>query len=321
MTHSTNQIIKSKTSLEKFIEKASETHGLYDYTRCVYQNNKIPVEIICPTHGSFLQTPNTHLGRHGCPRCGVLKRASLKRSNVNDFIKKSKRIFGNRYDYSLVDYSDAFSKVCIICKLHGSFYQTPNIHLGGHGCPQCGRLKVGTVRRSTTEEFIEKARSVHGNRYRYSLSNYVNNSTKICIECPKHGVFFQKPNNHLSGHNCPRCNMSKGELKIENFLLNIGIEYIKQKKFEKCRNPNTNRRLKFDFYIPSKNILIEYDGEQHFRQSFLGGHYNSLEELNKLQMLDGIKTKFASENGITLIRIPYTEFNEIDNILTEKIST
>ena len=126
-------------SKEGFIKKARLVHGnKYDYSKVEYVNNRTKVCIICPEHGEVWQTPNHHLSGCGCHKYGGEKQTSTKEK----FIKKAKEIHGDKYDYSKVDYSNAHTKVCIICPNHGEFWQTPNNHLRGHGCPKCKRNKL-----------------------------------------------------------------------------------------------------------------------------------------------------------------------------------
>ena len=117
-----------------------------------------------------------------------------------EFIEKARLIHGDKYDYSLVDYKNNKTKIEIICPIHGVFFQKPNGHLSRkNGCPKC----VG--KNKTTEEFIEKAKLIHGDKYDYSLVDYKNRRTKIKIICPIHGTFEQFPNDHLNGSGCPEC--------------------------------------------------------------------------------------------------------------------
>ena len=119
-----------------------------------------------------------------------------------DFINKAVSIHGNRYDYSRVCYTNSNTKVEIMCPIHGSFWQTPNMHIGmkHQGCPMCGGTK-----RMTTEEFIKRAMCINGDRYDYSFVEYKNNKTKVKLICPKHGEFMVSPNAHLRGDGCPLC--------------------------------------------------------------------------------------------------------------------
>lgn len=112
-----------------------------------------------------------------------------------------------------------------------------------------------------------------------------------------------------NGSGCPICKNSKGERVIENFLKKESIIYEYQKKFKKCRYKN---ELPFDFYLSNHNILIEYDGKQHFEvNEFFGGEIG----FKELKIRDSIKTKFAKENSISLLRIPHTEFENIEKII------
>lgn len=155
-----------------------------------------PVTIICPEHGEFLQKPTLHLCGNGCKECSGNVRLTTER-----FIRKAKELYGDKYDYSKVNITgNNKTKVCIICPEHGEFWQKPDIHLRGYGCPICGGSK-----RLTTEEFIEKANRVHNNKYTYEKAHYINTGTKLCITCPEHGDFWQVPNNHLLGAGCPKC--------------------------------------------------------------------------------------------------------------------
>jgi len=113
----------------------------------------------------------------------------MKKLTTKEFINRAEKIHRNKYDYSLVEYVNTKTKIKIICKKHGIFEQTPNNHLCGKNCPKCHDYN-----KLTTKEFINKAEKDHGNKYDYSLVEYVNTKTKIKIICKKHGIFEQKPN-------------------------------------------------------------------------------------------------------------------------------
>ena len=199
---------KAKFTTQEFIEKAREIHGdKYDYSKVVYQNSVKPVCIICPEHGEFWQSPNSHLTGHGCPAC-----YGNKKLTTAEFIKRAHEIHGDRFDYSRVVYKNIRTHVRIICPVHGEIWQNPLSHLHGCGCDQCARTS-----KYTTEDFIEAARKVHGDRYDYSKVVYKNNSTKVCIICPEHGEFWQRPFSHLKGTGCPECNGIK-KYTLEEFI-------------------------------------------------------------------------------------------------------
>jgi hypothetical protein len=185
-----------RSNTEEFKEKANLKHDFkYDYSLVNYINNRTNVEIICPIHGPFPQTPDNHLRGKGCPDCG-----GSKQSNTEKFIEKANPKHDFKYDYSLVNYIKSNIEVKIICSIHGIFPQTPSSHLRGAGCPDCGGCK-----QSNTEEFIKKANPKHDFKYDYSLVNYIGATTDVEIICPTHGSFPQTPDAHLRGQGCPDC--------------------------------------------------------------------------------------------------------------------
>lgn len=231
----------------------------------------------------------------------------MRRLTKEEWIKKATSVHGDKYDYSLFVDPTYRKKVDIICAKHGVFKQVLGNHIDGElGCPHCGnRAKL------TTQSFIEKAKKIHGDKYDYSQSIYLGNKSKVEIICAKHGIFKQIATRHLTGDGCPSCCESKGERSIRNFLLRKSIMFEPQKKFKECKN---KKQLPFDFYLPKQNILIEFDGQQHFGKS-KGMKFN----YEYIKLTDSIKNKFAKEFGFNLIRIPYTKINNIESILTNII--
>ena len=209
--------ISKRIGIEQFIERARKVHGdKYDYSKVNYVNGHEKVCIICPEHGEFWQAPSRHLYGQGCPVC-----ADCVKLTTESFIERARKIHGDRYDYSKVDYVNNHEKVCIICKEHGEFWQTPAGHLKGCGCSAC----AGCVR-LTTEQFIEKARKIHGDKYDYSKVVYESNHKKVCIICPKHGEFWQIPIEHLRGRGCPVCNLGFTKSYILSLLNESVLEYL-----------------------------------------------------------------------------------------------
>lgn len=113
----------------------------------------------------------------------------MKFSTTADFIEKARKIHGNKYDYSKVEYIDYKTKVCIICPIHGEFWQKPSNHLKGYGCTKCAYEMKGLKRRSNTLEFIEKAHKIYGDFYDLSKVTYEKNTIKVSIICPHHVNF------------------------------------------------------------------------------------------------------------------------------------
>jgi len=238
---------------------------------------------------------------------------------LNKFITKARILYGNRFDYSKVIYSNIDTKVIIVCKKHGEFLQSPYNHLKGFaGCKLCMAKKLSKDRSSDTSTFITKAAKIH-NQYDYSKTNYINSWTKIKIICKKHGVFEQMPFAHLRGSGCPVCSASMGEKKIENYLKINKFEFIHEKKFIGCQY---KRPLSFDFYLPQFKTIIEFDGRQHFKPvSFGSSKHNIIEDnLKNTIMRDQIKNDFCQTNDINLIRIPFYNINNIDSILDKMLA-
>ncbi len=186
----------------KFIENARKVHGdKYDYSLVEYVNIRTKVSIVCPVHGEFKQQPINHTTeKNGCPQCSRKHRIVLQTHTTIDFISKARTIHASRYDYSLVEYQGTNIKVKIICRIHGEFQQTPNSHINNKcGCPKCAGLCF------SSEDFITKARVLHGDKYDYSKVNYIRYDEKVIILCKIHGEFLQTPGVHLKPCGCKTC--------------------------------------------------------------------------------------------------------------------
>ena len=202
-----------KVTTQDFIDRARAVHGdKYGYTFSVYLSTHTKVSIHCPEHGMFEQSPNNHLNGYGCTSCGSLTSIKSRTKKQSHFINQAIVIHGDKYDYSKVDYVNNKTKIIIICPEHGVFEQSPNCHLSGNGCPGCADTK------HTNESFIAKAREIHGDKYDYSLVNYINIMEKVSIHCPEHGMFEQTSNDHLSGAGCPGCAKSGFDRTKAGFL-------------------------------------------------------------------------------------------------------
>ena len=198
--------MSKKKTTEEFIADAREVHGdKYDYSKVEYNGSQIPVVIICPKHGEFKQRPNDHLSRKGCKQCAIETISRKNRKTQEQFVMNARRVHGDKYDYSEAEYIEAKIPVVIICPHHGAFEQRPNDHLSGQGCPICGRRKSSGKRTLSTEEFIRRARKVHGDKYDYSKTIYKGCRESVTIICPKHGEFEQMAYVHLQGYGCQKC--------------------------------------------------------------------------------------------------------------------
>ena len=205
---------------EKFIEKSKEIHkDKYDYTFVEYVDSHKKVKIICPTHGEFEQRPNNHIsGKQGCPDC-----SKTKKLNIKEFIEKSKKIHGDKYDYSKSIYSNNKNLIKIICPIHGEFEQRSESHLKGSNCPKCS---IDESRKN--EEFITNSKIKHENKYDYSLVEYKRCDKKVKIICPIHGEFEQRPEFHLK-RGCPIC---EGNMKLTTEQIKFIFNRIHKNKYD-----------------------------------------------------------------------------------------
>jgi very-short-patch-repair endonuclease len=290
---------KKVTNYDDFIIKANKIHkNKYKYKKFKWNNSKDKIKIICKIHGEFDQVINYHLNGSGCPKC------SKNILSEENFFKKVKKL-NNNYDYSKTIFKN--TKIKIICPEHGEFKQNMWDHYNGSGCPICKKT-------TNNKDFINKSNKIHNFKYDYSQTIYENSKNKVKIICPEHGIFKQSPNHHLRGEGCPNCinTISKGEKIILNHLIKNKIVYIHQHKFDDCKFKN---KLSFDFYLPEKNICIEYDGKQHYK---MPKSWGGEEKLKLTQKRDQIKNEYCKNNNIRLIRIKYNE-NVLEK-LTEHLS-
>ena len=198
-------------TVAKFVERASAKHEhRYDYSKVNFKNVEDKAVIICPEHGPFEQRVMTHLKGFNCPKCGRKSVSKKMVHSLERFLQDAKNAHGDKYDYSEVEYKNALSKVKIVCPEHGAFNQTPASHVRGVACSKCSDLIAADKRRLSTDEFIARARVVHGNKYDYSRADYVTSHGKVEIICPEHGSFWQSPATHTMGNKagCPGCAVS-----------------------------------------------------------------------------------------------------------------
>lgn len=303
------------SKFEDFLNKANKVHNnFYSYDKVNYTNARSKIIISCPIHGDFEQLPYNHLMGKGCNKCSIDRNKNSFTKSLSSFIEQSNKVHHNIYDYSKVNYINDGTKVDIICPKHGVFSQSPNKHLSGQGCPFCktSRTKHTNIKKYS-QLFPNKSNKIHNDFYDYSNTNYIDAKTPVDIICPKHGIFKQIPSNHLDGKGCPKCNQSRGENKIERYLIENNIKYEVQKKFNDCVK---DKKLSFDFWLCDKNMLIEFDGLQHFIPlGFQGG----LKKLEYTKECDRIKDEYCKSKNIRLLRISYKDINDIEKILSDNI--
>ena len=187
-----------KYNQETFLNRCEIIHDkFYDYSETVFISSNKKIDIICPKHGHFNQLAKKHLSGSGCSKCSH----ENHRITQHEFIERSIKIHNNKYNYELAEYINHSSKVKIICPEHGIFSQSPNNHMTHKkGCGKCnGGIKY------TKETFLQKAKEIHGNKFKYNLENWTNSNNKIKMICEKGHEFSQLPVAHLRGQSCQKC--------------------------------------------------------------------------------------------------------------------
>jgi hypothetical protein len=215
---------KEKEQLIKEIQQ--KFNDQYNTSLIEYKNNKTPIKLICKEHGEFEVRPDLllHLGR-GCRECLNKK---TKSTHKEVFVEEATKIYGDLHDYSETIIISSRIKPAIRCKKHDIvFEKSISSYLAGSGCPMCSAENYSKIRTKTTEDFIEKARKVHGDRFDYSKAEYKNAREKLTIICEKHGEFEQYPGNHLIHNGCPSCSWEEMTNQGNNYIRD---EYIKKSK-------------------------------------------------------------------------------------------
>lgn len=267
---------KRAKTLSQFIEEAVEVHGTkYDYSKVQYVNTYTKVIIVCPIHGEFEQTPKSHLRGYQCNKC--TREAS--KLTTEEFITRAVKVHGDRYDYLGTTYKDMKTNVSVVCPIHGEFTQRPYDHLQGRGCKKCGGTNP-----LTTEEFIERAKQVHKNKYDYSKSKYILNDIKVEIVCHKHGSFWQSAHAHLNGSGCSGCSQSGFNTSKPGILYYLKITTDDNQELYKIGITNRSVNERFRLQDLQKIEIVKqrryengqdaYDKEQEILKKYKRYKYN-----------------------------------------------
>lgn len=294
---------------EDFINKVKDIYN-EEYTvvgKYINSNTKLEIRHNKCNNVWFPIPYNFLAKKSKCPYC-----AGLKKLTQEDFIKKVNELGNNEYEVlSEIKNIDTYCK--FRHKICGTeFKQTPKYFFKGNSrCPLCKPGKTNKL----TKELLEKRISNLGNNEYELVGDYINIDKPVKMKHLKcNNIYEVTINNFSHGERCPLCKIkSKGEEKIKEYLEERNIKYISEKRFKDCKY---KRVLPFDFFIEDLNICIEYDGEQHFKRSF----YKKENKIELQKIKDNIKNEFCKNNGIKLIRIPYWEFNNIEEILDNSIS-
>ena len=189
------------------------------------------------------------------------------------YIKKFQEVHGDRYDYSGVEYKTTREKVEILCKEHGSFFQRPNDHLQGVGCPKCQY----TSKQKTAQQCTGDFKQVHGNTYDYSQVVYINDATKVEIICKEHGSFYQRPGSHLEGKGCPKCQVSNQTIVYVLKCQNTGLYKIGITNNLSTRIRSIGGNLEHIYHITTENPrdLEKYLHQRYQDYNIFNPHVNN----------------------------------------------
>jgi len=316
----------NQTKWEK--DCANKHHNKYDYSLVDLENrrNDGKVPIIChekdcgEEHGIFWQLPNQHKFGKGCPKCRLNKQ--------EDILSIFKKVHGDKYDYSLVEYKGMNKNILVICKKCKNIFEvSPTNHKKGRGCPICAierrkeKLKLPLKK---VKEIIDKK---FNGKYDLSHIDYKNVDERIKLMCPIHGEFWQTPYMLFKGHGCPKCGQSVLENEIQILLDKNGIK----SKFEANKKDFEWLGMKsLDFYLPDYNIAIECQGIQHFGVVRFGGVSleDAKEKYNYTVKCDLAKRELCQKHNIKLlyysnlgIDYPYNVFEDKNLLLNEILKT
>lgn len=292
---------------EEFVAAKRITHPHLRFLS-EYQGMRQPILTEC-LDCHYVWSPEAHsiAKLKKCPRCSGKERLTTKTfrvlmSETQPFIEV------------LGEYVNTDTPVLCGCKKCGHVWNPrPHHLLHGVGCPECAGVTRKTLEKAQKEVWqVNPDIDIDG--------EYINNKSPINCTCRKCGCkWTSSVNALLRQKGCPGCNESHGEREIGRVLRKYGLEYTRQKKFDDCVY---KRELPFDFYISKMNMVIEFDGQQHFFPVDFGcGDAEKVQkQFELIKKRDSIKNEYCRNNGIMLIRIPYTDYDNIETIIDELLA-
>lgn len=304
----------TKWSQASIVLKLQELHPTLDFSEYIFTKVDNKSIIICPIHGRREMKTMNLLRGNGCKLC---RPQSQKRSPEQIIQQFNEKHLG-KYTYpNFINYIDQNQSIDIICPEHGLFTQQIIHHNNGSGCLKCHDRSFN---RKDLDYHVNLIPSVISKHFKYLDIIFKDGQSYlklICTRCNEEDLReTYKCKQHDTCKNCNRIEIeSKGIRKIKNILSNSNISYTSEKTFNDCINPQTNYKLRFDIFIESLNLCIEFDGPQHFKAAALFG---GEEELIKTKFRDNIKNEYCKINNINLIRISYKDKN-IEEILNERL--
>lgn len=285
------------------------------------------ITAICETCKKEIEMPYAHYNvttkngtkHYKCRQCFIEEKI-LKYETIKNDVENA----GYKLITQKDEYKNGRTYIKYVCPKHGEHtMRATNFH-NGKRCPECHFEKSREMYSFSKEEVYNKVKALGGKLL--NKEDYINTNVKnLKILCPNcHKNIFTTSLKHFmqhGGQSCTDCykKESVGERKIRQWLEDHNFEFVKEKWFPDCRDA---KPLPFDFYLPNENTIIEFDGKQHFEETHFFSHTNSKYAnsiTSYIQYHDSIKTEYCLDHNISLVRIPYTEINNIEKILQEKL--
>ncbi len=323
------KLIWNSSNRDWYIDKGYEYTKLKDVfyvnPKDLMPKSKSMVCVLCDYCGEEYRTQYaTYYNGHEKYPKDACKHCASKKSREVSIKKYAKKYFDkvrsvcNHLGYILItkenEYTGSGMRVQYICPKHG--LRTTNISnlSNGHGCLLCADENRGSYLKYTPND-VERIVNETNENILLNKDDYKNCYTyNLNIKCKCGNVFTTNLTNYIR-HNvnrCPACSSkeSNGEFRIRNYLDNNDIEYIQEFRFNDCRD---KKPLPFDFYLRDRNLIIEYDGMHHYQKTYYGDYEKTVEH-------DKIKNQYCKDNGIDILRIPFWEYNSIEEILSNKLN-
>lgn len=296
----------TKNKKEDFIKKIKDKYPNEDLTVLLYTSAKEKGIIQCNKCGSIYELKNASNFLYKskqkiCRKC-IPRKDTIEVGHKIDYILNNTNKVTLLNNYTKI--TDDLELLCNHC--YQIFKRKPQIFLQSQKCPYCETFSAF----KTKEVFELQLKEKFGNEYDL-IGDYKGTNENTLFRHNDCGfIFSNKPHNILLKAPCPKCKKfnSKGEIAIEKILIKKNIAFEKQKRF-----PDFSSLLSFDFFIKDKNLLIEFQGEQHYKPI---KHFGGEEKFIKQQKNDEEKRTFCKQNNYSLLEIPYTEIDNIENILS-----
>lgn len=284
---------------EEFVERVKLiSNDTIDVSEFEFQGTQHKGICKCKICG-YIWTPKAYsiLQGHGCRKCYD------KRNGKNRIIALKKiqdRIDKKNVQCTIIgEYVDTKHKCCVKCNKCGYAWRPlASDLLRGHSCPKCGAKRVGNMEKLSSDEYANRCYEIYGDAYELNEINYTTMRNNVYPICKKHGKFEINAYQFLKGYGCKKCRMSNGQRELGVFLKNNNVQFYEEYNKFKWLTRGKSGKMSLDFYIPSAQVAIEYQGRQHFEAVIpFGGE----EGLKITRERDEYKKNICKENGVKLV--------------------